>query len=202
MIDYWSHTIAAMGVRPATADAWADTFARVMDERPFGSDHDLPNFLAQTLHESAMLQHTEENLSYSERRLTEVWPRRFPTIASARPYARNPRALANHVYGGRLGNDQPGDGWRYRGRGLIQITGKDNYRAMAHATGLPLIDEPHLLTQQEPALRASIAWWELNVPDALLGSVERITRIVNGGLNGIDHRRQLTRRAYRVLEAA
>ena len=198
-VDFWANTLAALGVRPHTADDWADTFTRVMDERPFSNDHDLPNFLGQVLHESAMLERIEENLNYSAERLTQVWPRRFPTLASAQPFARNPRALANKVYGGRLGNTAPDDGWAYRGRGLIQITGRDNYRQMQHITGLPLLDEPDLLLEQEPALRASIAWWEENVPDSMLGDVSRVTRVVNGGQIGLNHRAQLTARAYRAL---
>lgn len=201
-VDFWADTLASMGVRPDTADDWADTFARVMGERPFSSDADLPNFLGQVLHESGMLERIEENLNYSAQRLMQVWPRRFPTLASAQPFARNPRALANNVYGGRMGNTQPGDGHRFRGRGLIQLTGRDNYRLMEHITGLPLLDHPDLLLEQEPALRASIAWWETNVPDALLGDVARVTRVVNGGTIGLDHRAQLTRRAYQALGAA
>ena len=201
-VDFWANTLAAIGVHPVTADDWADTFARVMEERPFSSDEDVPNFLGQVVHESAMLERIEENLSYSAQRLCQVWPRRFPTLASAQPFARNPRALANKVYGGRLGNTAPDDGWTYRGRGLIQITGRDNYRQMQHITGMPLLDEPDLLLEQEPALRASIAWWEESVPDELLGDVMRVTRVVNGGTIGLEHRQQLTQRAYRALEAA
>ena len=199
-VDFWANTLASLGVHPVTADDWADTFARVMADRPFSADADLPNFLGQVLHESSMLERLEENLNYSAQRLTQVWPRRFPTLAAAQPFARNPRALANQVYGGRMGNDEPGDGWRYRGRGLIQITGKNNYRLMEHITGMPLLDEPDMLLEQEPALRASIAWWEENVPDSLLGDVSRVTRVVNGGQIGLNHRAQLTARAYRALE--
>ena len=198
-VEFWANILAAIGVRPSTADDWADTFARVMSERPFSDDRDAPNFIGQVLHESSMLERLEENLNYSAQRLTQVWPRRFPTLAAAQPFARNPRALANKVYGGRLGNTAPDDGWAYRGRGLIQITGRDNYRQMQHITGMPLLDEPDMLMEQEPALRASIAWWEENVPDSLLGDVSRVTRVVNGGQIGLNHRAQLTARASAVL---
>ncbi|WDZ78746.1 hypothetical protein PWG15_09750 [Ensifer adhaerens] len=88
----------------------------------------LAAILAQAYHETGgAMQPVEENLSYSAKRLTQVWPARFPTLASAAPYAGDPRKLANWVYGGRLGNVEADDGWRYRGRGLAQITGKANY---------------------------------------------------------------------------
>ncbi|HEV7306425.1 hypothetical protein [Ensifer sp.] len=84
--------------------------------------------LAEAHHETGgAMRPVEENLNYSARRLMQVWPARFPTLASAEPYANNPRALANRVYGGRLGNVGADDGWRYRGRGLAQITGRANY---------------------------------------------------------------------------
>lgn len=88
----------------------------------------LAAILAEAYHETGYtMQPIEENLSYSAKRMTQVWPSRFPTIASAQPYAGNPRVLANTVYGGRLGNTGPNDGWVFRGRGLSQITGRSNY---------------------------------------------------------------------------
>ncbi|HEV7305199.1 hypothetical protein [Ensifer sp.] len=88
----------------------------------------LAAILAETHHETGgAMQPISENLNYSAKRLTEVWPSRFPTLAAAAPYAGNQRKLANKVYGGRIGNVGPDDGWLYRGRGLAQITGKANY---------------------------------------------------------------------------
>ncbi|MBZ7920565.1 hypothetical protein LAC81_02030 [Ensifer adhaerens] len=88
----------------------------------------LAAILAEVHHETdGAMQPVSENLNYSAKRLTEVWPSRFPTLAAAQPFANNPRKLANRVYGGRLGNTGPDDGWLYRGRGLAQITGKTNY---------------------------------------------------------------------------
>lgn len=100
---------------------------------------DKPNrlqfFLAQLGHESSGLTVDEENLDYSAARLMAVWPSRFPTLAAAQPYAHNPRALANKVYGGRLGNIGPDDGWKYRGRGYIQLTGRDAIARSARLRG-------------------------------------------------------------------
>lgn len=88
----------------------------------------LAAILSEAYHETGgKMQPVTENLNYSAKRMTQVWPKRFPTIASAQPYAGNPQKLANKVYGGRLGNDGPNGGWLYRGRGLAQITGKTNY---------------------------------------------------------------------------
>lgn len=87
----------------------------------------------------------EENLNYSAKRLTQVWPSRFPSIAVAQPYANNPEKLANKVYGGRMGNTEPDDGWRYRGRGFVQVTGKDNYAKYG------LSDNPDAASHNEAA---------------------------------------------------
>ncbi|OKP79756.1 hypothetical protein BTE77_06610 [Ensifer adhaerens] len=97
----------------------------------------LAAILAEAHHETGgAMQPVSENLNYSAKRLTEVWPGRFPTLAAAAPYANNPQKLANKVYGGRLGNVDPGDGWLYRGRGLAQITGRENYARFGLA-GVP-----------------------------------------------------------------
>lgn len=88
----------------------------------------MASVLAEAYHETgSKMEPITENLNYSAKRLTQVWPGRFPTLASAQPYANNPQKLANKVYGGRLGNTGPNDGWLYRGRGLSQVTGKENY---------------------------------------------------------------------------
>ncbi|KSV79535.1 lytic enzyme [Sinorhizobium sp. GW3] len=97
----------------------------------------LAAILAEAHHETGgAMQPVSENLNYSAKRLTEVWPSRFPTLAAAAPYANNPQRLANKVYGGRLGNVDPGDGWLFRGRGLAQITGRENYARFGIA-GVP-----------------------------------------------------------------
>ena len=97
----------------------------------------LAAILAEAAHETGeKMQPVSENLNYSAQRLTQVWPKRFPTIASAKPYANNPQRLANKVYGGRLGNVDPNDGWLFRGRGLAQITGRENYARFGIA-GVP-----------------------------------------------------------------
>lgn len=189
----WNDVLVQCGVKPTTAAIWSTVFEAHANESAFSAaDRDLTAFLGQVLHESDMLEHLEENLSYSAERLCAVWPSRFPALDAARPYARNPEALANKVYAARLGNVQQGDGWRFRGRGLIQVTGRANYETVETLTGLPVVGNPALLAQPAAALRASIAWWEANIPDAILSDPLRVTRAVNGGTTGLAHRTNLT----------
>lgn len=196
----WVDVLLACGVRPVTAGRWAPVFEAEIKPGTFSAgDSEIDDFLGQVLHESGMLERLEEGLLYSADRLCEVWPNRFRTAADAASCARNPQALANTVYGGRLGNTAPGDGWKYRGRGLLQITGKDNYAALGRVLKLDLVGNPDLLTQPAIALRASIAWWEGNVPDSVMGDIARVTRRVNGGTVGLDHRSEVTAKARRAL---
>lgn len=201
MVSDWQTVLTLMGVKPTTARAWAPVFAGEVGPSALSRGIDeLNDFLAQIMHESAMLERVEENLNYtSADRICAVWPSRFKTPTDAAPFVRNPAKLANKVYGGRMGNAEAGDGWKYRGRGLLQVTGRDNYRAVGKALGLPLEENPDLLAQKEIALRASLAWWEKNIPDAIIGDVERITRRVNGGVAGMAHRVQLAQLARKIL---
>ena len=196
----WIAILTKCGVSPAGAAHWAAVFEAEAGEDKFSLGHaEIDDFLGQVLHESAMLTHLEESLSYSAERLCAVWPHRFPTIEAASPFAHNPVELANHVYGGRLGNTEPGDGWLFRGRGLIQVTGRDNYTALARVLGLPLDVRPDMLARPEIALRSAVAWWERNVPDSVMGDIKRVTRAVNGGTVGLADREAITERADGAL---
>lgn len=192
MID-WPHILIAAGVKPATAANWRDAFARIVTPDRFSlGAKEMDDWLGQVLHESAMLERVEEGLRYSAQRLMAVWPKRFPTLTEAQKFAGQPEALANYVYGGRLGNTQPGDGYRYRGRGLIQVTGRENYAALGARMGLPLVDNPDLLLQPETALQSAIVWWEGHVPDAFVNDPVRVRKAVNGGTVGLDETKRLT----------
>jgi len=142
--------------------------------------------LAHIGHESQDLNRLVENLNYSAERLMQVWPSRFRTIDRARQFERNPEALANEVYGGRMGNNQEGDGWRFRGRGPIQITGRDNYTQLEKDTGLPVVNNPYLLKVDPEAAIESACWfWRRYVHDK---TIEGSTRNINGGLHGLADR--------------
>lgn len=189
----WTNILSKCGVKPSTAAAWHSAFESLITPSSFSAwPHEVDDFIAQILHESGMLERSVENLTYtSAARICQVWPRRFATEADALPYVRNPQALANKVYGARLGNTAPDDGWRYRGRGLIMVTGKANYAALAPKLGVDIVAAPDKLATPHIALKASILWWEGNVPDSIMGDVVKVTRKVNGGTIGLDHRRKL-----------
>ena len=159
-------------------------------------------WLAQIGVESFALSRLEESLHYTAERLTVVWPTRFPSIEAARPFAGKPEALAERVYGGRMGNGPQGsgDGWRYRGRGLKQLTGRDNYAAYARATkaeGWDVLEQPDSLTTR-PIAADSAAWfWHDKGCNRIADALELVvlTRAINGGLNGFKERQRLSKTA-------
>ena len=140
------------------------------------------SFLAHVAVETGGFRHMEENLIYSPKRLTEVWPNRFPTLASAQPYAFNPQGLANKVYNGRMGNRPNSmDGWIYRGRGLLQVTGKDNISRLASLLNVSPEIAASYLNDPNYALNAAAATYKmLNVgPAADMGDMRLQTQRVN-----------------------
>ncbi len=159
----------------------------------------IAHWFAQFAHESRDFADFEENLSYSAERLMAVWPRRFPNLAAAKPYARNPEALANKVYGGRMGNAAD-EGYRYRGRGP-QITGKENYRLAERGTGLPLVVEPEIAAEPENFTLLACDYWDRNSCNRLADrdDLTGVTEAVNGGRIGIAERRALLLKALKVL---
>lgn len=196
----WLKILCYSGVRFTTATNWAKIFeARVQRESFNLREREIDDFVGQTLHETKMLEKLTENLNYSAKRLMEVWPARFPTLEAAAPYAYRPEALANKTYGGRLGNKAPGDGWKYRGRGIPMVTGLANYQLLQTLTGLPLLDKPELLELPDGAMRCALLWWEKKIPDSAIDSVERVTRIVQGAQLGIEDRKVLTEKVSRAL---
>ena len=158
-------------------------------------------FMGQIAQESAGLTCLTENLNYSAQRLCQVWPKRFPTVKDASPYAHNPEALANKVYGGRMGNTKEGDGWRYRGRGLKQLTGHDNYEAEGKALRVDLIGDPDQVAKPDMAFLTALSYFQRHIGKAAeTASVETITVAVNGGVNGLHERELATERALEILD--
>lgn len=167
-------------------------------------------FLAQIGHESAQLSRVSEKLNYGVSSLMRVFGKYFPDEKKASMYAYDPEAIANVVYANRMGNgdELSGDGWKYRGRGLIQITGKDNYTQLSHDTGVDCVSDPALLVQPRMAVISAAWFWEskkLNeIADTMMINDDysvfcKITKIINGGMNGIEDRYNLFKKAKEVI---
>ena len=197
----WERILTACGVDYSEASSWSHTFSEGIDDGTFsaGLKTELPDFLGNILHESLMLSRLEENLYYTRpERLMQVWPKRFPTLALAKQYVRSPQKLADYVYGNRLGNID-GDGWTYRGSGLIMVTGRYNFQLVEDATGLPVVSQPDMLRSPGTALEVAVAWWEAQVPDSAMGNRVRVRRVVNGGDIGLRDTTRLSNLAEEII---
>jgi putative chitinase len=163
-------------------------------------------FIGQTMHESGSFKFTKENLNYSAKALMATWPSRFPDLATATQFERQPEKIANKVYSGRMGNTEDGDGAKYIGRGLIQITGKENYTHCGEALGMDLVTYPQLL--EEPRYAALSAGWFWNkkglnalADEGTSNAFEVMTKRINGGLLGLDDRKSKIIEALKALGA-
>jgi putative chitinase len=158
-------------------------------------------FIGQCMHESGGFKFLKENLNYSAKALMNTWPSRFPDADTAEKFERNPEKIANKVYSGRMGNTEDGDGAKFIGRGLIQLTGKDNYKAFGDAIGEDLIANPQLV--EEPRYAALSAGWFWNkrglnaLADAM--DITTLTIRINGGKIGIDDRIAKINKALDIL---
>lgn len=164
----------------------------------------LCHFLGQIACESAGFTRLEENLFYTTTdRLKAVWPSRFKTDSAALPYLRNPQKLANFVYGGRLGNKKPGDGWKYRGSSLKQTTGYTNFQIVQNETGIQCVADPDLLRHMPAALEAACVYWRTNNLNRFADAddIRGLTRAIQGGSGGLDLRRRYTERAEQIYIA-
>ena len=169
-------------------DVWSAALTRACALRGIHTRLRLAAFLANVAHETGGGRRLVESMHYSADRMMEVWPTRFPTRDAALPFAGSPEALAERVYGGRMGNTQPGDGWRFRGRGLMQLTGRANYERFARMIGATL-DDAFLCSLEQPLGAAESAahfWAAAGCNDAAdAGDIARVRRIVNGGTIGL-----------------
>lgn len=176
----------------ALVDAVAERSAAVFTKHGLTTPLRVTHFMAQISHESDGGTITEENMNYTAPRMCQVWPTRFASVAAAEPYAHNPRKLADNVYNGRMGN-KPGtdDGYNYRGRGLLQITGRESYREIGGLCGLPLEDRPELA--YAPTTSLEVAATEFQKLGCLAfcdqDNINAVTRRVNGGYTGLASRK-------------
>jgi len=148
-------------------------------------------FIAQCGHESGNFTALKENLNYQAHALTSIWPKRFPANIAA-DYAHNPEKIANRAYCDRMGNgsEESGDGWKFHGRGLIQLTGRSLYEAFAREIGKDLDECVDYCETPDGAVESACFFWEHHKLNAVAdeGDVERATKIINGGLLGIEDR--------------
>tara|TARA_R110002153_G_scaffold87811_1_gene216798 strand:+ start:78 stop:698 length:621 start_codon:yes stop_codon:yes gene_type:complete len=162
------------------------------------------HLLGQASHESGGFRLTQENLNYSVESMMRVWPSRFPTEESAEPYARNPKALADKVYSGRMGN-KINEGHKFIGRGFLQLTGYENHRAFASDMGLPQILQDPSLLEEEYAFETAQWFFQKNnlfkIADEGVNddTIKRITRRVNGGYHGLEDRTDQTNKIHSWL---
>lgn len=150
------------------------------------------HFWGQLVHESNC-QPIQENLNYSPEGLSKTFPKYFPTTILANTYAHNKVAIANRVYGNRMGNgdEKSGDGWRYSGKGFIQITGKDNYKSLSTDTGIDFLNHPELLLEEVNALLSALWFFKKRNLNkyADKDDIITITKLINGGTIGLAERK-------------
>jgi putative chitinase len=176
------------GLRAGIAKSAPEVFKRYGINSPLLLAH----LMAQISHECGAGHDVVENLNYTAERMMKVWPSRFPTLASAAPYAGNPRELANKVYNGRMGN-RPGsdDGWNFRGRGGSQTTGREGYERVAKQAGVDVVNNPDLLIAPDTFLLCAVSDF-INcgcLPYAKSDDVVMVTKRLNGGAIGLDERK-------------
>jgi len=180
-----------------------DRFLEIQERFSINTDLRIAHFLAQTAHESANFTTTKENLNYSASRLLKVFPRHF-NKDTAKLYARDYIAIANKVYANRMGNTDIGDGWKYRGRGYIQLTGKDNYAELDKLVPEDLLENPELVAGRYAMLSAGYFWHsrKLNTladKGSDVATITRITSKINGGITGLDDRIDKFNEFYAML---
>jgi putative chitinase len=213
--------IVAAGVKQATAEKWVDAVAAACQEFNIDTPQRIAGFLSQCAHESGGFERLQENLNYSADGMAGIWPRRFAVLGPdnkpvkkdgknqpnkfALALHRKPEMIANVVYSGRMGNGptESGEGWLYRGRGLKQLTGKDNHRACSAGLGVDLVSNPDLLLEPVYAARSAAWFWATNKCNVFAdaGDVEGLTKRINGGLIGIDDRKKRYASAVSSLSA-
>ena len=176
-----------------------DTFARFGIATP----RQQAAFIGQCGHECANFKVLEENLNYRAETLMKLWPRRFPTLEFANQYARNPKKIANSVYANRMGNrdEASGDGYRFRGRGAIQLTGHISYFHAGKALGADFVMDPELVATPKFAALTAGWFWSTHDCNRLAENSDwtGLTRRINGGLIGLDARIRHTNEALEIL---
>jgi putative chitinase len=183
---------------------WYEALSQLLPDYEIDTPQRVAAFIAQCAHESGGFRMLKENLNYRAVTLRKIFPKYFPTDALAEQYAGKPELIANKVYGNRMGNgdEASGDGFRYCGRGLIQLTGKNNYTAFAESIETPVEEIPEFLGTFEGAVQSACWFWESNNLNqwADKGDILTLTKRINGGTIGLDDRIKHYEHALHVLE--
>jgi putative chitinase len=182
---------------------WVDALNETFSRFNITTKNQMAMFIGQCSHECGNFRLLEENLNYKAATLMKLWPRRFPTLEKANEYSGNPKKIANSVYCSRMGNrdENSGDGFRFRGRGIIQITGHSSYFHAGKALGVDFVMEPDLVATPKFAALTGGWFWSThncNAPADALDYV-KVTKIINGGTIGLDDRIKHVQQALAVL---
>ena len=199
-----SEQLAKLGINPD----WLPWLQKTCDRYSINNVNRQSAFLGQCMHESNSFKVLQENLHYSSNGLKSVWGSRFPTNEIADKYANHPDMIANKVYANRMGNgdEESGDGWKYRGRGIIQCTGKDLYKTLSNALNIDLISDPDMLLEMPYASMSAGWFWNKKGLNELADqnnyeATKEMTKRINGGFNGLDDRILKIEQAKKVLTA-
>lgn len=200
---------ALRAVAPHLADdervAWIAVLAEPMLKAAITTPRCVAAFLGQCAEETGGFRCLEEDLCYHADRLCEVWPSRFPNAASAQPYAMQPEALANRIYADRMGNgdEASGDGFRFRGRGLLQLSGRSAYQHFAQAMNMTMDQAVAHAATRSGSVDSAAWFWSANQLNLLANSwsLDLITRKINGGMTGAADRNRLCEAALQAIGA-
>jgi len=183
-------------------DHWYEALEQLLDDYEINTPLRVAHFIAQCAHESGNFVFIKENLNYKAASLQKIFAKYFPTAELAQQYANKPERIANRVYASRMGNgpETSGDGYRYCGRGLIQLTGRDNYTFFAGSLGISVEEASEYLATFEGAAQSACWYWEQNNLNrfADANDVKGLTRAINGGYIGLDDRISHTEHALHV----
>jgi len=184
---------------------WCEALNMILPDYDIDTPQRVAAFLAQSAHESGGFRFLKENLNYKAASLRKVFPKYFPSDELASAYANKPEMIANRVYGGRMGNgdEHSGDGYKYCGRGLIQLTGKSNYQNFADSIETAVEDIPEFLATFEGAVQSACWFWESNNLNQFAdkGDILTMTKRINGGTIGLSDRIEHYNHAMKVLGA-
>lgn len=183
-------------------EKWLDTINNAFKKYFVIDKNEIAMFLAQTTHESNDYKRLEESFNYRPERLFQVFKKRVGTIEKAKELcSQGSEAIANFVYGGRLGNSQD-EGYKYRGRGIIQLTGKNNYKYYGEKLNIDLVNSPDLAKEPNIAIEIALLFWKEKGCGLLArnGDVKGVTKLINGGYNGLEDRQNRFDSILKILK--